>query len=209
MRVEKLKSFGGIGKHIDRGYKGNVHIPENVDSSRVQSNVHWNNKGEFFNQKDWLEHTKNNPLSKRVNKRISEGYKLDKAIRKDAVKGLEYLFTSEQNKMDSIVSDHNLFKDWVKTNKQFLEDVHGKDNIVSLSCHFDEQTPHMHAVVVPLTVDGRLSARDFINGGKMLSELQTKYAEMMNKLGMKRGEVGSKRRHEKSNRDHLNKNYQR
>lgn len=209
MRVEKLKTFGSIGKHIDRGYKGKVHVPENADKARVEKNIHWNNKGEFFNQKDWLEYTKNKPLSKRINTRISEGYKLNKAIRKDAVKGLEYLFTSEHEKMLDIVSDQELFRDWVKTNKQFLEDIHGKDNIVSLSCHFDEQTPHMHAVVVPITNDGRLSARDYINGGRKLSELQTKYADMMDKLGMKRGELGSKRRHEISTRDHLTNDYQR
>jgi len=209
MRVEKIKSFGGIGKHIDRGYAGETHVPVNADPARVDLNIHWNEKGEFFKQNEWVAYTKNQPLSKRIESRIAEGYKLEKAIRKDAVKGLEYLFTSEHNKMSSIVADPNLFKDWIQTNKQFLKDIHGEENIISISCHFDELTPHLHAVVVPITKDGRISARDFINGKKQLGELQTKYAQMMAKFGMNRGKEGSNRRHEKSTRDHLDRHFER
>lgn len=209
LRIEKIKSFGSIGKHIDRGYEGHVHVPENVDPGRIELNLHWNEKGKFFNQKEWMEYTRNNSLSRRVNERIKAGYKLEKTIRKDAVRGLEYLFTSEHHKMTSIVSDSGLFKEWMQTNKEFLKQLHGEENIISMSCHFDELTPHVHAVVVPITKDGRLSARDFINGKNQLSGLQTKYAQMMSKFGMNRGKEGSTRHHEKSNRDHLNRHFER
>lgn len=208
LRVEKIKSFGGIGKHIDRGYRGEAHIPDNADESRFQSNVHWNEKGNFFNQKKWLEHTKNKPLYKRVNDRIKEGYTQQKAIRKDAVKALEYLMSSDHHTMTKIAEDGELFKEWMQANKAFLEERHGAENIISISCHFDESTPHVHAVVVPLTSDGRLSAREFVNGSKMLSEVQTKYAKLMSKFGMQRGREGSKRRHEKSH-EVQSRNYER
>lgn len=198
LRVEKIKVFGGIGKHIDRGHKGVAHSPENADESRAKNNIHWNQKGEFFKQKEWLKETRDKPLYKRVKERIKEGYKIEKTIRKDAVKALEYLMSSDHFTMTKIANDPEAFKEWVKTNKQFLEERHGKENIVSISCHFDELTPHIHAVVVPLTIDGRLSAREFVNGKKMLSETQTRYAEMMGKFGMQRGKEGSKRRHEPS-----------
>lgn len=120
MRVEKLSAMGGIGKHNDRSYGGQTHSPENADESRVDQNLHWDSGGKMYTQKEWTNHTKDKPLSKRVNARIKEGYKLDRAIRKDAVKALEYLFASDNSKMVDIDKNDDLLSDWIKTNREFL-----------------------------------------------------------------------------------------
>ncbi|MBT2158000.1 plasmid recombination protein [Clostridioides difficile] len=43
-----------------------------------------------------------------------------------------------------------------------MKDRYGDKNIVSATVHFDETTPHMHFNFVPITSDGKLSARDLI-----------------------------------------------
>ena len=40
----------------------------------------------------------------------------------------------------------------------------GEENVVSFIVHLDELNPHAHAVIVPITKDGRLSAKDLFGG---------------------------------------------
>ena len=47
--------------------------------------------------------------------------------------------------------------------------------------------PHLSAFVVPLTQDGRLSAKEFIGGRSKMREDQSTYAESVKKLGLERG----------------------
>lgn len=69
--------------------------------------------------------------------------------------------------------------DWLK--KEF------GDRLISVSLHVDEATPHIHANVVPVTPDGRLSAKDMFDKFK-LSKLQDSYAEAMKHLNLQRGD---------------------
>jgi len=64
-------------------------------------------------------------------------------------------------------------------------------NLVAFTLHQDEKTPHIHAVVTPVTGDGRLSAKELFNP-KTLKQLQTDYAQA---VGMERGMEGSRARH--------------
>jgi len=196
MRVMKIKGdMRGIGKHIDRASNGQTESPQNANSEEINNNVHWDAKGTSYTQKEWTEYTKENPLKKRVNDRIKEGYKLDRKIRKDAVKGIELLLTSDHEKMTEIFSKEELYKSWINENKQWVSGHFGKDNIVSMSLHTDETTYHLEVVVTPITEDGRLSAKSFINGKKDLAEMQSSYSEAMSQFGMQRGEKGSSARH--------------
>ncbi|MDS0012511.1 plasmid recombination protein [Enterobacter hormaechei] len=49
--------------------------------------------------------------------------------------------------------------------------------------HRDEATPHWSAFVVPVTQDGRLSAKEFIGGRSKMREVQSTYAESGKKDG--------------------------
>jgi hypothetical protein len=77
----------------------------------------------------------------------------------------------------------------------WLKDKHGEENIISATIHRDETTPHLAAFVVPITKDGRLSARDYLGGRKLLSEAQTSYAKQVAHLGLERGVEKSKAQH--------------
>ena len=58
-----------------------------------------------------------------------------------------------------------------------VEEFGGKDNILGAAIHMDESTPHLHLDVVPLTADGKLSAKSFIDGPTDLSKKQTEWLE--------------------------------
>lgn len=170
MKLEKLKGdLRGIGKHIDRSSNGESVSPKNANPEEVNDNIHWDKNGKSYTQKEWTEYTKTNHLTKRVNDHIRENYKLEKKIRKDAVKAIEYIFTSDNQKMNEIFSDEKFYKNWIRDNKEFLSEIYGDKNIISMHLHVDETTYHMEAVVVPITSDGRLNTKEFVNGKKDLS----------------------------------------
>lgn len=120
-----------------------------------------------------------------------------KKVRKDAVRAMEFLITASPDtfKRDSagVVVDDYRNSGWVKDNIDFLARKYGK-NLVAVTLHQDEKTPHIHAVVVPITDDGRLSAKELFNPVS-LKKLQTEYAQAMSKHGLERGIEGSRARH--------------
>lgn len=61
-------------------------------------------------------------------------------------------------------------------------------HVVSAVVHYDETTPHMHIMSVPLTRDGRLSAREIVGNKVNLSRIQTEFFEQVGKgYGLERG----------------------
>jgi hypothetical protein len=72
------------------------------------------------------------------------------------------------------------------------------DQLASAVLHLDEQTPHLHLLVVPRIAkpDGRwkLNSKALFDRDK-LRALQTSYGEAMAPLGIRRGEPGSKAKH--------------
>jgi hypothetical protein len=118
--------------------------------------------------------------------------------RPDSVRGVEVLLTAspEAFKRQDNGTPHDWHgSKWAEANIAFLKDKFGEQNVVSCTLHQDELTPHFHAVVVPITADGRLSAKDLFNP-KTLRALQTEYAEAMKPFGMERGVEHSRAKHE-------------
>ena len=61
-------------------------------------------------------------------------------------------------------------------------------HIISAIVHYDETTPHLHIVSVPLTQDGRLSARDVIGNKARMSKTQDEFFEQVGRgYGLERG----------------------
>ncbi len=56
----------------------------------------------------------------------------------------------------------------------FFQNRYGIENVMYCHCHMDESNPHIHIGVVPVTADGRSSARDVFNP-KTLEQLQTDF----------------------------------
>lgn len=199
LRAEKRKDLRGIGIHIDRSNGGEISVPENAEIDSVNSNIHWYKNGSgnltSYSQKEWTEYTSENTLTKRVNSEINERYNGDRKIRKDAVKCIEFIMTSDHEKMSEIFSDRDTARDWISENKKFLEDTYGKENLLQVSLHLDEKTPHIHALVSCLTNDGRLSGKEVFGNKTKLRTIQDDYALRMERFGMKRGQKNSGAKH--------------
>ena len=82
----------------------------------------------------------------------------------------------------------------------FFEQYQSRETIISAVVHMDEKTPHMHLSFVPLTADGRLSAKEIVGNKKKLTWWQDKYWEhMVQKYpDLERGESASQ-----TGRDHI------
>ena len=82
----------------------------------------------------------------------------------------------------------------------FLQQNQDPKTIISAVVHMDEKTPHMHLSFVPLTADGRLSAKEIVGNKKKLTWWQDKFWEhMVQKYpDLERGESASQ-----TGRDHI------
>ena len=112
-------------------------------------------------------------------------------VRKDSVRVVEALVTASPE----------FFKD--KTNREirayfayalkFLEGRQRPDTFLSAVVHMDEKTPHLHLCFVPLTPDGRLSAKEIIGNRKNLVRWQDEFWQHMAKQypELERGESAS------------------
>ena len=75
----------------------------------------------------------------------------------------------------------------------FIQKHVPKERIISAVIHVDEKTPHMHLSFVPITEDGRLSAKDIVGNRKKLTWWQDEFWKHMVKKypDMERGESAS------------------
>ena len=82
----------------------------------------------------------------------------------------------------------------------FIQEHQDPRTIISAVVHMDEKTPHMHLCFVPLTEDGRLSAKEIVGNKKKLTQWQDRFWEHMVKKypDLERGESASE-----TGRDHI------
>jgi len=177
-------SGGGLGSHIDR-VEGKEKSYPHADPDRINDN-------QYFKVNDYCKMS----FTKAVNERIKDGYKGKTAIRKDAVKYITHILTGSHDEMIEIFKDKKKANEWIKANYNFISERFGKENIVRFTLHLDERTPHIHCVTVPLTDDGRLSAKELVGNNKKLEQTQDLYAKYMQPLGLQRGrkKIGVKHR---------------
>ncbi|GAB3243603.1 hypothetical protein GCM10027346_40490 [Hymenobacter seoulensis] len=123
-------------------------------------------------------------------------------LRKDAVRVVEVLLTASEEKFpkDPTTGQRADIRgsQWVQDNLDFLQKRYGAQNVIGCLLHQDESTPHLHALVVPVTQEPRLhqgerrgpaerlSARDLFSP-VALRQLQTDYAQAMAPYGLRRG----------------------
>ena len=106
--------------------------------------------------------------------------------RSNSVLGLEFVFAFTPG----CVTEDNL-KAWSMASTQFLIDVFGIDNVVSVTIHRDEANFHAHAIVIPM-FEGKLNCKHFIDGPASCRELQDRYYEMVKDYGDLQRGINSK-----------------
>ena len=114
--------------------------------------------------------------------------------RRDAVLAVEYLMTASPEWWQE--ASRKQQDEFFRRSRQWLADKYGADRIITATVHRDETSPHLSAFVVPLTRDGRLSAREFVGGRQQMRNDQTSFAAAVASLGLSRGIEGSRARHQ-------------
>ena len=179
-RISKCKSSGSATGKTQHNYREREVL--NADKERQHLNQEYIN----LSQKS---------IWDIATERIEEAG-VKRKVKPDAVRAVEMILTASA---DFFERDENGLAldiregEWLKKNMEFLQGRYGK-NLVALTLHQDEKTPHLHAIIVPLTEDNRLSAKEVFTP-RTLRALQTDYARAMECFGLERGIEGSKVKH--------------
>ncbi|MBJ6281252.1 MobV family relaxase [Staphylococcus aureus] len=169
VRVSKVKSgtnTTGIQKHVQR--ENNNYENEDIDHSKTHLNY------------DLVNDNKQN-FNNLIEEKIEQNYTAKRKIRTDAVKHIDGLITSDNEFFNNQTPEDT--KRFFEHAKEFLEQEYGKDNLLYATVHMDEKTPHMHYGVVPITDDGRLSAKEVVGNKKALTEFQDRFNEHVKQRG--------------------------
>ena len=190
----------GMSCHIERRTAdGKVYVPKNADASRT----HLTRELLTFpsgvkNRTEAIQH------------RLDTAG-LTRKVGKNQTRAVRVLLSGSHEHMAKIADEGKVDK-WMDANIKWLRDTFGADNVVSCVLHMDEQTPHLHATIVPIvdyerkrrSREGerkykaksgpRLSADDVMSRSN-LRVYQDSYAKAMACFGLTRGIVGSTAKH--------------
>ena len=184
--------------HIERTF-----VPNNVDATRT----HFNRELVQFpagvtNRTEAIEH------------RIATA-NIYRKVADNQVKALRFILSGSHEDMLRLESEGRL-GEWCDSTMQWLYSTFGKENVVAATLHADEETPHIHATIVPIVQGERRKAKTEAENGKRkyktkkdkvrlcaddvltpkkLEEYQTTYAEQMKPLGLERGIYDSEAKH--------------
>lgn len=173
MRCSKLKTLGGVASSLQHNFRERE--TANADASLTADNQH-------------LAAKTTDEAMGLLRERLPE------KRRKDAVVAVEYLFTtSPEWSQKASESDQ---REFFTRSMEWLESKYGKENVITATIQVDETTPHLSAFVVPITRDGRLSAKEFIGNKTKMSGDQTSFHEKVSDLKLDRGVKGSKAKHQ-------------
>ena len=111
--------------------------------------------------------------------------------RKDSVRVVETLITASPEFFQG--KKPREIKEFFEYALAFIQSNQSPETIISAVVHVDEKTPHMHLCFVPLTADGRLSAKDIVGNKKKLTQWQDDFWKHMVKKypDFERGESAS------------------
>ena len=178
VHMMKIKSgaVGGIQSHNNREHESKTN--PDVDMSRSEDNYDLIPCDNY---------------KRSIKEKLSNLVESSRAVRKDAVVVCNFIVTSDNETMNALGADRQreFFQDSVK----WFSDRYGADRVLNATVHMDETTPHLHIGVMPITQDGRLSAKAIFTKTEMKA-IQTEFArDVGEKYGLERGVEGSERTH--------------
>lgn len=149
LHIDKARSNdSGNTAHIARTY-----TPSNVDPSRTRLNrelVQF--PANVTNRSEAIEH------------RIATAG-IYRKVAKNQVKALRFILSSSPEDMARIEQEGLLYE-WCDESMDWLRSTFGADNVVAATLHADEDTPHIHATVVPIVTGERRKAKEEAENGK-------------------------------------------
>ena len=199
LHIDKARgNDSAMTAHIERTF-----VPNNVDATRTHLNrelVQF--PADVTNRTEAIEH------------RIATA-NIYRKVADNQVKALRFILSGSHEDMLRLESEGRL-GEWCDSTIQWLYTTFGKENVVAATLHADEETPHIHATIVPIVQGERRKAKTEAENGKRkyktkkdkvrlcaddvltpknLEEYQTTYAEQMRPFGLERGMYGSEAKH--------------
>ena len=112
-------------------------------------------------------------------------------VRKDSVTAVEVLITASPEFFEK--KGRKETEEFFAYAMEFMKTKQNPNTYISAVVHVDEKTPHMHLCFVPITPDGRLSAKEIIGNKKKLTRWQDEFWSYMVKKypDFERGESAS------------------
>lgn len=199
LHIDKARgNDSAMSAHIERTF-----VPNNVDASRTHLN------------RDLVQFPANvTNRTEAIAHRIATAG-IYRKVADNQVKALRFILSGSHEDMLQLESDGRL-EEWCNSTMQWLYTTFGKANVVAATLYADEETPHIHATVVPIVTGERRKAKQEAENGKRkyktkknkirlcaddlltpkkLEEYQTSYAEQMRPFGLSRGVQGSEAKH--------------
>ena len=186
-----------MSAHIERTI-----VPKNIDPTRTHLNR------ELIMFPDGV-----------CNRTLAIRHRLDTAglkrkIGKNQVQAIRIVLSGTHEDM-ARMEDEGRLEEWCDDSLAWLRETYGAENLVSAVLHMDEETPHIHATVVPIVQGERRKQKkeenarrryrtkapaprlcaDEVMSRASLIRYQDTYAEHMEKYGLKRGVRGSLAKH--------------
>ena len=178
--VHKSKSTSANQqRHTERFDNKHKHTNESIDPSKSDQNI---------NLRPDLQGTYNQRFNKIMDEHYTGRRKKDGtpwlASGKNAsIKLLQISVNigevDDAGKPITKMSDSELVELYKNDIYPMLEEEYGRENIVGAAIHLDESKPHLHLDVVPLTEDGRLSAKEIVGGKGRMHQNQSKWLKQM------------------------------
>src|SRR5690625_1507532 len=165
-RVKGSSNSKGIQKHNQRENKNYNNKDINHENTYKNYDLINENKIDY---------------SEKIEDKIHANYSGKRAIRKDAIKHVDGLITSDNEFFNKLNEEET--NQFFRDSLDFLEQEYGKENMLYATVHLDEKVPHMHFGFVPLTDDGRLSAKERLGNKKDMTELQDRFNQYVNSKG--------------------------
>lgn len=208
MDIQKVKSFSvAVSDEHQRNWGDNLFSRKendpkyNYDRSRARLNFQVSKEGELGpvdkskSITEKIEYAIKNRVTGRINATSNHAVSIVFGGNREQMRKLAFgdqTINEEGNNLN--VESCSGIDRWAKDIYDFCSREFGEENIVSFIVHLDELNPHAHAVIVPITKDGRLSAKDMFGGNDMnqarlrMRELHSRLAEVNEKYGLERGD---------------------
>lgn len=175
VRIQKYKNdtIRGIENHLERR-----NTTTNPDIKRNKSKENYDITGQ-----------QDRTLKSLIKEKL-QGVTIKKK-RKDIVTMVELLFTASPEFFKDMSSQE--IRQYFEQCYEFAAKKYGKENIIAADVHLDEQTPHMHLELVPIS-KGRLCAKELFD--HKLDQLQEEiHQNVFSKYNLERGDSHRKAKH--------------
>ena len=162
MRVQKIKSYQALAEREKHNLRAKT-----VLSSDNSGNI------EVIGRRGLVGHVK--ALEKKIDRMNN------RKTRKDAIKTIEVLFTSDKKFFRSC-NDDVYFNEC----RKWLISVFSESNLLQSVIHRDEEVQHMHCILTTIK-ENKFNYSGYIGGRQELRALQDSFYQQVKHLGLERG----------------------